>query len=146
MSILLVEREMTDSELVEMRSGFDLYSSDNSVEVQSFNRFGFVAVDDRERFVGCSSGLAYRNGDAYSGWFFLTDLYVDKNHRAQGVGAKLLKSLEASISSVGIKKIWTWTAEYEAQPFYFSQGYEQFAELEDWYSNGDSRVALRKTV
>lgn len=143
--ISFFEREMTPDELVQMNAGFDENSVDRGVDIQTSERFGYVAMDG-ERFVGCSSGLAYRNGDDFSGWFYLTDLFVEKDCRSQGLGAKLLKALEDKIVEQGVTRIWTWTAGYEAPGFYKKQGYEVFAEMEGWYSDGSSRVGLRKVL
>ena len=139
------ERAMTKAELDRMRAGFDEHTVENCVAIQDSQRFDIVASHE-DGFVGCATGLAYKNGDVYSGWFYLTDLYVETAYRKQGVGAKLLSDLEKMIAAYGVARIWTWTAGYEAPGFYKRQGYSVFAELEDWYSNGDSRVGVRKTI
>jgi GNAT superfamily N-acetyltransferase len=144
-TISIIEREMTSVEFARMNAGFDENTIDNGVAIQSSERMGFVALDGDE-FVGCVSGLAYKNGDAYSGWFFLTDMFVEKAYREQGLGAKLLTALEDKILARGIDKVWTWTAGYEGPGFYKKQGYTVFAELENWYSSGHSRVAVRKQL
>lgn len=143
--IKIINREMTAKELQRMRDGFDEHTIDNGVEVQSADRFSFTAVMDGE-FIGCSSGLAYKNGQQYSGWFYLTDLFVEKSYRHQGLGSRLLLDLETKIKAVGVSNIWVWTAGYEAPPFYQKQGYEVFTEMENWYSDGSSRVGLKKVI
>ena len=143
--ISIINREMTATEFARMKSGFDEHTLDNGVEIQTADRFGFVAVAGNT-FIGCSSGLAYKNGENYSGWFYLTDLFVEKAYRSQGLGASLLKALEESIIAIGVNHIWTWTAGYEAPKFYQKQGYEAFAVMENWYSDGSSRVGFRKNL
>lgn len=143
--IKVLKRDMTAAELDRMRKGFDEHTLDNDVLVQTADRFSFTAVLDQQ-FVGCSSGLAYKNGAHYSGWFYLSDLYVEKDLRAQGLGRTLLNNLEKEIQLVGVTKIWTWTAGYEAPGFYQRLGYEIFAEMETWYSDGSSRVGLMKKL
>ncbi|MEM8522997.1 MAG: GNAT family N-acetyltransferase [Bacteroidota bacterium] len=144
-TIKIFNREMTPVELQRMRDGFDEHTIDNGVEVQSADRFSFTAVLG-DQFVGCSSGLAYKNKEQYSGWFYLTDLFVEKSYRYQGLGSKLLLDLEAQIQAVGVTDIWVWTAGYEAPPFYQKLGYEIFAEMGNWYSDGSSRVGLKKSL
>ena len=144
-NISLIDRAMTAAEFERMRSGFYKYTLENGVEIQSSDRFGFVALDGQV-FIGCASGLAYKNGKRYAGWFYLTDLFVEKPHRHKGLGSKLLRSLEAKITTLGIQNIWTWTAGFEAPVFYRKQGYETFAEFEIWYSDGSSRFGLRKKL
>lgn len=143
--ISILNREMAPEELKRMYAGFNENTIDNEVEIQSSDRFSFTASIN-DRFIGCSSGLAYKNGDQYSGWFYLTDLFVEKEFRQQGLGAKLLLALEEEIRSNGVKNIWTWTAGYEAPGFYKKQGYKIFAQMEEWYSDGSSRVGLRKEL
>lgn len=92
------------------------------------------------------ASLVWLNGEQFSGWCHLTDLFVEKEYRFQGIGAKLLQLLEKKLVQHDINKIWTWTAGYEAPKFYKKQGYEIFVEMENWYSSGDSQVGLRKKL
>ena len=66
--------------------------------------------------------------------------------RIQKAKTKLLLALEKEITLVGVNKIYTWTAGYEAPEFYKKQGYNYFAQMENWYSDGSSRIGLRKTL
>ena len=138
-------RSLKDHEFRRMKRGFDEHTTDNGVKVQSADRFTIVATENDD-FIGCASGLAYKNMDEYSGWFYLTDLFVEKFTRLKGIGAVLLSRLEEIIRHKGVKNIWTWTAGYEAPGFYKKQGYKVFADLENWYSDGSSRIALRKNL
>ena len=143
--IILTERELTSEEFQRMKRGFDEHAIEQGVKVQKADRFTFVS--EREgKFIGTASGLAYKNGDEYSGWFYLTDLFLEKEYRRQGLGAQLLSRMEAKLKEHHIQNIWTWTAGYEAPGFYKRQGYHVFAEMEDWYSDGNSRVGLRKKL
>jgi GNAT superfamily N-acetyltransferase len=141
----MIERDMTAEELARMNSGFDEHATALQVSIQDSERIGLVALA-AGKFVGCASGLAYKHGEDYSGWFYLTDLFVEKTYRLEGIGSNLLSSLEGKLSQKGIDKIWTWTAGYEGPGFYMKQGYVVFAELEHWYSSGHSRIALRKAL
>ena len=143
--ISIVNREMTSEEFTRMKSGFDEHTLEHGAEIQSSDRFGFVALNG-SNFIGCSSGLAYKNGENYSGWFYLTDLFVEKEYRSKGLGTKLLKTIEEKAVALGVKHIWLWTSGYEALKFYQRQAYEKFTEMENWYSDGSSRVGLRKNI
>lgn len=145
MDYQIIDREISLDELAKVKRGFDLNAIANNVEVQTAERFGFVAME-KDLFMGCSSGLAYKNGDEYSGWFYLTDLFVEKEFRRFGIGASLLVHLENKIKNEGVRNIWTWTAGYEAPQFYIKQGYHIFAELDNWYSDNSSRIGLRKRL
>jgi len=143
--ICIVNRELTSEEYNRVNLGFQELSVEEGLQIESSDRFNFVAIKE-ELFIGCSSGLAYKNGKDYSGWFFLTDLFVEKEYRSKGLGTKLLKLLEEQIASVGIKYIWLWTSGDKALRFYQRQGYRPFTEMENWYSDGSSRVGLRKNL
>jgi len=143
--ISIVNREMTAEEVKRLHLGFDELALEEGLEVEGSDRFSFVALEGNT-FIGCSSGLAYKNGENYSGWFFLTDLFVEKDYRSKGLGAKLLKSIEERVLSVGVKHIWLWTSGSKALKFYQRQDYNKFTEMENWYSDGSSRVGLRKNL
>ena len=116
--VSFVEREMTSAEYELVKLGFDTNLIDNGNPVETSERIGFVAIEEGV-FIGCSSGLAARNGNIYNGWFYLTDLYVDKPYRKKGYGKVLLNNLEDRISSLGIRSIWTWSAGNGAPEFYY---------------------------
>jgi len=141
--IKIIERDMTDVEFSQMNEGFQDYELLHIGVNQSSNRFGFVILDG-SKFVGCSSGLAYKNGEKYNNWYQLTDLFIEKEYRGQGLGKKVLTKLEEKLISLGIHNIWTWTAGYEAPDFYKKQGYKVFCELEKYYLTGHSRVGMLK--
>jgi len=143
--ISIVNREMSSKEFARMNTGFDEHSLENNVETQKSERFNFIGLDG-DKFVGCSSGLAYKHDEKYSGWFFLTDLFVEKEYRSKGLGTRLLKSIEEEVATVGVKHIWLWTSGDEALKFYRRQEYYTFTEMENWYSDGSSRVGLRKNL
>jgi len=128
-----------------MNTGFDELSIEEGVELESTERFSFVA-EKRDRFIGCASGLAFKNGINYSGWFQLTDLFVEKEYRSKGSGKDLLQITEVKMASVGIKHIFLWTSGVKAIKFYERHGYKKFTEMENWYSDGTSRVGLRKNL
>jgi GNAT superfamily N-acetyltransferase len=100
-----------------MKSGFDEYTLDNHVKKQSADRYGYAATYGNI-FVGCPSGLDYKNYEDYSGWFYLTDLFVEKGVRGQGLGGLLLTLLEDYIVGIRVKHLWAWTAGYKDPDFY----------------------------
>jgi len=144
-SISVVEREMTEAEFERIKAGFTEHTIEHGNPKERYERFGYVAMEG-EKFVGCSSGLAYRKTIGYGNWFYITDLFIEKTFRGRGLGTELLRKLEERVISLDIGNIWTWTAGYEAPGFYQKQGYEIFCEMDDWYSTGHSRVGLRKAL
>jgi GNAT superfamily N-acetyltransferase len=143
-AIRLVEREMTEAEFARMNVGFDEHTREHGNPLETSDRYSFVALD-RDAFIGCASGLTYKSGETYNGWFYLTDLFIEKAYRGQGLGAAILRKLEDWVAALGITDFWTFTAGYEAPGFYQKQDYQIIFEQEHWYATGHSRVALRKT-
>lgn len=136
---------MRPEELARMNRGFDEYSIENHNPIETPERHGFVALDGNT-FIGCVSGLAYKEGDKYNSYFYLSDLFVEKSYRRSGLGSRLLQKIEAEIITLGITHIWTWTAGYEAPEFYLKQGYSIFTEMKNWYRSGHSRIGLWKKL
>lgn len=143
-NVTILEREMTDAEFAREGEGFGAHAIEHGY-VHESERFGFVATDG-ENFVGCSSGLAYKNAERYSNWFYITDLFVEKAYRGRGLGFQLMQKLEDRVQSYGIENIWTWTGSAQAPDFYQKLGYEAFCEMDDWYASGHSRIGLRKIL
>lgn len=136
---------MTDEEYKREQAGFKEHGLEFGDPPEETERYGFVATEGKT-FVGCSSGLAQNTSMGYQKYFYLSDLFVEKKYRKQGYGEQLLKKLEEKVRSLGIKFIWTWTADYEAASFYKKQGYKTFVEFEDWYPSSHSRVGLVKEL
>ncbi|MHA1884312.1 MAG: GNAT family N-acetyltransferase [Promethearchaeota archaeon] len=143
--IRIIERDMTETEFSQMNAGFKDYKLLHTGVNQTSDRLGYVVMDG-SKFVGCSSGLAYKNGENFNNWCQLTDLFIEKEYRRQGWGKIVLKKLEEKLISLGIYNVWTWTAGYEAPGFYAKQGYKIFCELEKYYLTGHSRIGMRKNL
>lgn len=88
--INIVNRELTAEEIALVNAGFDSLSQEAGVEIESTERISLAALN-KDVLIGCSSGLAHKNGEQYSGWFHLTDLFVVPEFRDLGLGANLLK-------------------------------------------------------
>ncbi|MCD2259503.1 GNAT family N-acetyltransferase [Psychroserpens luteolus] len=144
-AINIVNRELTSEEIELVNSGFDDLSIEEGIDIESTEKISFVALKEN-RLIGCSSGLAHKNGETYSGWFYLTDLFVEKDYRDQGLGSDLLKALEEKTKTIGVQNIWLWTSGVPTLRFYDRHGYKPFTEMENWYSDGSSRIGLRKKI
>lgn len=136
---------MTDAEFASMNAGFEALAVERDRPEPRQERHGFVA-SEAGRFVGCSSGLAYRTGDAYGAWFTLTDLYVEASQRGRGLGRSLLERLEARVTALGVVHILTWTAGFQAPAFYEAAGYARKLTCDGWYPSGAPRILLVKSL
>jgi ribosomal protein S18 acetylase RimI-like enzyme len=135
----LIEREVTNAELTRIHADFEENRIEHGNPASLQERYGFVAMVN-ERFVGAISSLKYHQ------WLYITDLWLEKDCRHQGLGSALLMGLEARAATLGIKNIYTWTAGFEAPEFYKKHRYRIFCELENYYPSGHSRVGVRKAL
>lgn len=62
---------------------------------------------------------------------FIDILWVDDNHRKQGLGTKLLKEIERVAEKERCTLIHLDTFDFQAKDFYLRHGYEVFGTLED---------------
>ncbi len=143
--INFIERELTDDEYEQIMKGFKEDEIFYTQVHQNSDRIGFVAIDGK-KVIGCATGLAYKNGEEYNGWFYLTDLFIEKGFRGMGYGKEILLILEKKLITLGVLKIWLWTAGFQAPKFYTNLGYEKFTELENYYRTGHSRIGMRKDL
>ena len=134
-----IERDLTEAELGRVHAGFDEHRLEHGNATSPRTRHGFVLID-RGAFVGCATGLRDNK------WYYLSDLWVEKEHRSKGYGKEMLRLWEGRLVSEGVKNIYTWTAGFQAPAFYRKQGYVVFAELHDFYQNGHARVGLKKSL
>jgi len=145
-AIHIVERAMTDAEFDRMNAGFDEHTLEHGNLLATSERHGFVALDG-EDFIGCVSGVTYKSDLGYNKWFNLSDLFVEKAYRGQGLGTDLLRNMDGRAVLLGARDVMVIRiAGYEALGFFRKHNYEVYCELEDWYTNGHSRFSLRKTL
>ncbi len=144
--ITIVGRPMTSLEFDRMNAGFDEYHLEHGLHLWTVERHGFVAMD-ADTFIGCVSGLTARNEFGSNKWFNLSDLFVEKAYRGEGIGTELLLRWEGLAAQYGARNIRViHVAGYEPVEFFRKRGYQIYCELEDWYATGHSAFRLRKTL
>lgn len=84
-------------------------------------------------------------GHAYFEWLFLEMMWVDESLRGQGIGRKLMNTVEAEGRRLGCRHSWLDTFSFQAREFHERGGYSVFSELED-YPRGHSRFYMRKSL
>lgn len=82
-----------------------------------------VAARDHGELVG---GLV---GTTAWGWLFIDVLWVDEEHRGEGVGRRIVRRAEAEARRRGCSGAWVDTLDYQAPGFYRALGYEEFGRL-----------------
>ena len=83
-------------------------------------------------------GIAAMDGDTFMGgleyelifdWCFVALLAVHPEGRGKGIGAQLMRALEARMRAEPCIGIWLDTRGFQAAPFYAKLGYEEFGRL-----------------
>lgn len=64
-------------------------------------------------------------------WLLIKIVWVDKEHRNKGIGAKLLVQAETQAVTLGSHSAWLDTSNPNALKFYTKMGYLPFAELKN---------------
>jgi GNAT superfamily N-acetyltransferase len=82
-------------------------------------------------------------------WGFIVHidlLFVDENHRHQGLGRFLIEKIESEAKKLGAGMAQTDTFDFQAKDFYLKQGYEVFGEIENSPRPGHKRFYLKKAL
>ncbi len=72
-------------------------------------------------------------------------LWVDGDHRGEGLGSKILAEVEAISKEQGCHLVHLDTFDFQAKDFYLKQGYEIFGILDDC-PKGHKRYFLKKIL
>ena len=97
-----------------------------------------VHGDGRQVLAGLICDVAY-------GWLTVETLWVDSNHRRQGLGSRLLETSEKIGKARGCHGAHLTTYTFQNVDFYKRRGYESFGVLND-YPGQQSMVFLRKNL
>ncbi len=93
------------------------YAKSSDVDL-NYEEYWFVAEDTNGNIIGSITGRAYYN-EVHIG-----DLIIDKNHRRQDIGTKLVRAVEEEYSNRCFEKITLTTFGFQAPEFYKKLGYE----------------------
>ena len=89
--------------------------------------------------------IAGLHGNYVNEYMRISNAWVKKQHRKQGLGTKLFKELENFARSKKCKYIQLDTYEFQALNFYIKLGYQLIATIPKWIKNYDN-YNLRKEL
>ena len=98
-----------------------------------------VEYDGSGRIIG---GLL---GGTYWGWMYVDILWVQEDHRKQGLGSRLLREAEAEAKRRGCHHVHLDTMSWQAPAFYRKHGYEVIGILPD-IPSGSQKYLLMKAL
>jgi GNAT superfamily N-acetyltransferase len=106
----------------------------------------YVAIVD-DRVVGVSGFYVDRETDDV---FWLNWTYVAPDYQRQGIGSKLLDTIQEEIRKLGARKLYVDTSDgpiYKgAVTFYERKGLKLEAELKNYFQDGETKLILGKRV
>ena len=108
--------ELTEEVSVFTDVQFSQYAINNGVDL-NFEDFIFVAEDEDGKLAGVITGRAYYDE------IHIGDLIIDKRYRGQGIGTKLVTTVEEEYRNRGFKKITLTTFGFQAPEYYKKLGY-----------------------
>ncbi|HAT2073508.1 TPA: GNAT family N-acetyltransferase [Legionella pneumophila] len=82
---------------------------------------------------------------AHTSSVYVDVLWVSEKYRGMGIGAGLLRSVEAEAIKRGIPASTLDTFSFQAEGFYLKQGYQHLGTIKD-YLEGYDRIYLRKRL
>lgn len=136
----ITERKITKSELDSIYEDFTEIEIANGIPRRKTERYEFLAEEE-------GGVIGYVSGITEHKWLYLTDLWVEKSHRRQGLGRQLLKLLERKAEDSGMEHIYLWTSGFVNPVFYEKHGYKKFAVLEDKFEvPGYHQIGYRKDL
>jgi len=115
---------LTDKEKQALETAFKEYDQEHNVIYPPEIPLSILAYD-KDKLIGAAVGRIWAN------WLYISDLWVAKDYRQQGIAKKLLHDLETEAKKHHVIGSHTWTASYNAPDFYQKHGYELALELKD---------------
>jgi GNAT superfamily N-acetyltransferase len=99
--------------------------------------FSFCAKSSSGEFLGGISGFVHWN------WVYISQLWVEENYRAQGIGEFLLQSLVQWATGQKHSGIYVDTFSKKTTQFYIKNGFIKFGEIPNFPTKGNSRFFLK---
>jgi GNAT superfamily N-acetyltransferase len=111
----------------------------SKVDHYSYENFIFKAIS------GVDSIIAGIHGQIGSGWLYIASLWVDENHRGNGIGQKLLDVAEKAAVERSCHGAYLYTYSFQSPQFYQKFGYRIFGKLEN-FCGEHTKYFLKKNL
>ncbi|MRI34229.1 biphenyl 2,3-dioxygenase [Endozoicomonas sp. OPT23] len=121
---IIKNTEPTDQDIVEIRDNLRAFNRPFLENIRN-DQLAFYINDDSAVKV---AGIA---GRMRGNWLLVQYLWVSEPLKNQGLGSRLLKSLEDYAVEQGCHSVMLDTASFQAEPFYRKHGYKTEMTLED---------------
>ncbi|UOB17407.1 GNAT family N-acetyltransferase [Abyssalbus ytuae] len=125
---ILDKKDINDSYEKQVRELFTQLSSrrqESLIDLFNNNHELYIVVcKENEKILGIALMACYKVISGYKGW--IEDVVVDKNHRNQGVGRKLIEKLIETAEKINLREILLFTEDqkHAAINLYKNKGFE----------------------
>ena len=125
--------------------------ADNAVVSEGIIAFNEKILGERDKafsiFLKNDFGKVFGGIQAFLGTesVYIDVLWVEENLQKQGYGTKLLDAAECEAIKNGCLFSLVDTWDFQAEEFYFKNGYERIGELKNYWL-GHSKIFLRKNL
>ena len=130
--------ELTEAEQATVAEGFREHTDQQHAPQYAKQRVKWLAFSD-----DALRGIL--TADVLWDWIYVDELWVSAESRGEGLGRKLMESIEKYAAAEGLSGVWLWTQSWQAEGFYQRMGYEEFTRFED-FPKGHARIGFRKRV
>lgn len=134
--------ETMDSQYEELETYLNQELTDYGVAEAGGNKPKYIFCcikDSKHKYIGGIKGYAMLN------LFYISQLYVDENHRNIGLGKKLLTEIENVAKNHGCNTIRLDTLNKKSHSFYIKYGFEKTIEIKE-YMKGFDLLFFHKRV
>ncbi len=134
----VIKAKLNEKERVIVDQGFEENHRDHGIANEE-NKYLSASIYEGDVLIGAVEAWIYHD------WLYISDLWVRKKSRKQGLGTKLIQAIEDEAKILKVNKAHLWTASYEAEQFYLKNGYVCCLRLED-KPKGHERIMLKKSL
>jgi len=123
MAAITLEAQVDPLDVAALRDGLAQFNAAH--KAPPLTTLGVFLRDDN----GQVKGGAY--GDLGWNWLYIDLLWLDPSLRGQGLGEKIIHSIESGARARGIDRVYLTTTSFQALPFYYHLRYRLFGVLMD---------------
>ena len=106
-------------------------------------KYPYLVCEKDDQVVGYAYAGAYSSREAYA-WTVMTSIYIDKDHRREGIGSLLYASLELELKKQGIVNLLAGVAYIDEEDEYLSNDSCKFHLKEGYFEVANMKSVGKK--
>lgn len=126
-----------ENDLAYVRKRLRAYNRVRAGKEFPYQQIAIFARDQKGTIVGGATG------EVTWGWLYVDMLWVNEDHRGNGIGSNLMARIEELAREYNVVGYHLGTTDFQALDFYLKRGYEVWGQLPD-LPPGHTNYSLRK--